>query len=1015
MNKTKTRNLILLSIIVLMVIILLGILVGRYFQNRTVFESRPLVLIHDPVGDSTYQVGESIMVHATAREDQGLARIELWANGQLIESLDAEDPPPTNLVLAAAWYPTYTGIQQLVVRAISADNVAGQSSINIFASESGEDQTGRHLVEEGDTLESIAAEYGSSADELSELNPGIDPGGINPGDEVIVPDDEPLSDDPPAGDGGEAPTFAGDQPLLGYIEGIFGFSPAANEGVALRLEIPRMRTTTAFDSLHCYVSLADSLPQWYPDWDQDQATDESFAPMTDGWWNTEDSLTGEAAPVIVWPGDQSLPMSVLCVGLTGGGTDAIDLGQVDVNIPPERWDGIRQPFESDGEGGHLSFEIRVTRLEGTPGYTPKSPDPLMPIPYNVRLSEEEGLIEWDFDPNPDDPINGFQVHLNGNLQWTEGADARSSNLPPEWFHPPCATIYNFEIYAFIIDYPEGRESLPGSVLLEQPREGCIKQVQVTFLSLETFNLGGDGRFEDRHGDVGPAYGRFYANESRVDFDHGHEGPGLDMPNGLSHDSMYDLTVAAADISWHFAGPNTVVTEVPTGGTMRVGFGIMDRDTGRCRDSDDRGCDDIICRGVHAPIRDQYGQLDGVHTETITTENGRCRLTFEYRLTDDSPTGERGTWGEPLPWLEVAALDVYSDPENTIVEVENTGTASWPGRTLTIELQTRDGDSLGHFPFEDVNLPVGETQIFRIPTDSTGALIDVCVLLDSQDEVLELYERSGALIHTPVCTRLPDLDINAVRYREGSPPMIQIDFVNAGSGPVSNWPLDINIQLPDGQYLFENYRLPGFVLAAGVSSTVEIPVLEASTRRSMFDGYTVTLNPEAAFPEITLENNSFTVGAGTEISATWYGINAPYGMRNISEFHVDIYILQGSERTQHIVDWSETQDIDWGSCFDPRYCVLLFYSDYWTSRYEIYGDESLQLVMSITNPGSLTESFTFDRIYEAPSWGAGGDAPGGGCSNWPRRDDVGRHSFIVTAPGGNQWWTRVDICRDNFAE
>lgn len=43
-----------------------------------------------------------------------------------------------------------------------------------------------HIVAAGDTLSGIAAEYGTTVDELERLNPGIDEN-INIGDEVIVP------------------------------------------------------------------------------------------------------------------------------------------------------------------------------------------------------------------------------------------------------------------------------------------------------------------------------------------------------------------------------------------------------------------------------------------------------------------------------------------------------------------------------------------------------------------------------------------------------------------------------------------------------------------------------------------------------------------------------------------------------------------------------------------------------------------------------------------------------------
>lgn len=46
--------------------------------------------------------------------------------------------------------------------------------------------TNVHIVQSGDTLSGIAAQYGTTVEELERLNPGIDEN-INIGDEVIVP------------------------------------------------------------------------------------------------------------------------------------------------------------------------------------------------------------------------------------------------------------------------------------------------------------------------------------------------------------------------------------------------------------------------------------------------------------------------------------------------------------------------------------------------------------------------------------------------------------------------------------------------------------------------------------------------------------------------------------------------------------------------------------------------------------------------------------------------------------
>ena len=91
------------------------------------------------------------MFHATAREDNGLARIELWADDMMIDAMDAEEPT-TNLVLYSSWMPTFEGEHQIIARAISADDISGQSTILINAVPVAEDGTGAFTSSKKETL-----------------------------------------------------------------------------------------------------------------------------------------------------------------------------------------------------------------------------------------------------------------------------------------------------------------------------------------------------------------------------------------------------------------------------------------------------------------------------------------------------------------------------------------------------------------------------------------------------------------------------------------------------------------------------------------------------------------------------------------------------------------------------------------------------------------------------------------------------------------------------------------------
>ena len=1007
MEKSNKRWRFILGAVIVIALILGGIIVSRGLMNRRAFDARPLVLIHQPVMMDSYQLGDGILVHATAREDQGLSRLEVWANEQLVKAVDAEEPWPTNMAISASWIPIYEGEQHIVVRAISGGGSAGQSTVQVLVSPA---DSITHEVREGENLASIAAEYGTSLERLSDLNPGL--GGVAPavGEEIIIPGGgypTPAPPDPEEDDG-DPPSPETGEPLLGYAFPLIDlFSPDPGN-LTLRLEVPALRTWETYDGLHCYVSLGGSLPQWYPDLDNQQATDEYFEPSDHGWWITDEILVGDDAPIISWPGNEPLTMSFSCVGVRGG-TEALELGQIDLVIPAEDWDGSTAYHESDGEGGHLLLVTKVTQLSGDPRNTPKYPDPDLPGPTNVRLNEEQGTLEWDYVPDEDEPIDGFRIYLNGSLQWSVDAGARSTSLPPEWFHPPCAWIYTFGVTSYRIEFPDGPESdPPAEFALEQPREGCMRLMRVTFLELQTFDLGEDGRHERRHGDVGPAYGTFYANESQVSFDHGYEGPGLDMVEGLRHNTTYDLAVVSGDPGWHFDGPNSIVAEVPFEGQLQLGFVIMDRDNNP---------DDQICEGFVYPIRDAWGQLDGYHQDAMTSENGRCRVTFEYEPTEDSPVGERYAGAEPLPWIDLAGYYVDEATGTAHVSVGNSGTAAWVDRDLTIEMQTRDGLSLGIATFEDFDLAVGETRALTHPIFDLEPPYDACVVIDPFDEVLEYYERSGALIHNPICQDLPDLVVEEAYFGTLIDNRFIVDVRNIGDGPLAYRTLVIEIRDAENRLLLDPVSISDVTIGAGRTERFELPAGIAVDRLELQRGWSVTLNPEATFVENNHENNTLQHAPGKELRLKLYGVDSPYGVRNFVEFHIDGYLLQGRHRSEQVINLDVNQDIDWGTCFPDDYCSLIFYwEDKTSDRFLIVGGESLEIVISINHPGSLWTDYSLTEIFSEPDWEAGIPNPSThSCSHWPMRDDIGRHSHVWYHSGGLEWYLRYDLCQWDLEE
>ena len=132
MDKSKKRWLIVLGIVLLIGLIVIVLTLGWFARRGKAFESRPLVLIISPDNYDNYQTGEGILIQATAREENGLSRMEVWINDSLVEAVDAEVEETTNLELLSYWVPTSDGKQKIIVRATSSDGVDGQGMVVIY-------------------------------------------------------------------------------------------------------------------------------------------------------------------------------------------------------------------------------------------------------------------------------------------------------------------------------------------------------------------------------------------------------------------------------------------------------------------------------------------------------------------------------------------------------------------------------------------------------------------------------------------------------------------------------------------------------------------------------------------------------------------------------------------------------------------------------------------------------------------------------------------------------------------
>ncbi len=908
--KKRGCVLMLLAALALVGIGALAYLFVRSQERAQSLAHRPLVLIHSPIQHAQVHVGSGVHVHATAWEESGLRGIELWADGAFVGARDA-DGAPSALTFAGSWVPVSAGGHTLVVRAFASDGTEGQATVMVDA-----------LPQEAADL-SAEVEPGTPA---GEGEPGGEPGGEGAPAGEGEPSGEPGGEGPPAGEGepgGEPPAAEGEPPARGPFLWEFPlFDPPRifpflrpGQPVGLRVEILSLSTPVAYEGLHCYVGLGNAPPRWFPDADGDPTTDESFAVQSSGAlteWDVARHFAGNSAPVVTWLRETPVSLSVLCVGISAGGTEATELERWEGTVPPEEWTGMIHTVS----GRDMTFSYRITRIGLWDMGERLELDFDMTPPSNLRIQQSDSTLRWDYLPRPGEAsIEGFRIYLNGSLQWVEPARARQSTLPREWLHPPCGTTYRFEVTAYRSSGDELRESPPASAFLEQPAQDCQRTVAITFVSLRTFDLPGDGDSGDRTGDIGPAYGFFWANDQRVTFSGGHLGSGLE-PLGLRRYSYYSLSEMASR-GWNFSDEPSLVVPVPPGGTFEFGFRVDDEDSGRCRDADDRGCDDLICEGFSSLYQENDPALSQNHEETLLSEDGRCQVTVQWGPAAGSPVGSATDW-EPLPWLDLEHMFVDESSGRVSLNVRNTGTAAWPGRDLNIELQSRDGLSLGIYTWPGFTLGAGERITLTHPDMVLSAPFDACVVIDPYDDVLEAHERSGALYHHPICAPLPDLIIAGVQYDFADGGKLRVIVQNVGEGALRNRTLALSARLLNGIPI-SAASWPHITLEPGQAYPFELTGVGDMRTEMRYGGYSVIVNPETTIVEAETGNNAYSVASYT-LQMWWCDARIPnYAWRwwgSTARMFLTAEILSG-EANWIVWEAARSSTLGWDASFHGR--------------------------------------------------------------------------------------------------
>lgn len=981
----KWKRFLVLSLVLAMLCCATAV-VGYFIydgQRRQAVAQRPLVMIHAPSNRERVSVGSGVALHATARAEMGVSRLELWVDNELIASKEApEGGPVSPLVLVATWEPSVPGTHTIIARAAGESGISAQAAISVEAiaevaeaeDEDAGDDTGSAEDDGDDTGDDTGEDVGDdTGDEAGE--DGGDDGGGGGGDDTGAGDDEDddVDDDPSAGDtpapDGSPPGWAAPAPgslvdvlqLLGLSFDLSDFF--AVEETRLQVELLGLETGAVYESLHCYVGVGGINPRWYPDRDLDQSTDESFTYLGDGAWDVADALSGQSILPVSWPGDRPLPIDITCVATIGGGTAAVDLGWLEINARPEAWDGVSRRAVYEGPAGAFTVDYRISRVGPLPTEPEKWIDPSVTPPSDLRLIRAAGgnyWLGWEHNPEEgEDPIDGFSVYLNDTLQWIEPPGSHFTALPNQWVNPPCGDEYYLYVRAWYDQgCPNCRESDNSNVVTtftgEPGGPNCGQTVIVTFQNLATGDLGEDGRYDPAH--MGPVYGYFYVNEELVSFDGRCDRNRCEW--GMTDGTNYDVASLLAE---HGDASPQLVVDIPPGDYVGIGFNVMDEDSGR------NNADDLVCRGevLLDPNIVSEGVIDTYRPTGAPAD--RCIVVYTLHPVSSAPVVEPGD-PAPLPYLRVDDVSVDDASNHLLISVRNVGYAAWPRRDLEIEIIRPSGESLGFQTWPDLALEPGERAVLEHP-DSIERPLNTCVILDPNNRVAEEYEEIGSTTRL-FCPELPDLTINGTEYDPAADQLL-VEVENVGDAPMERRSVSLVITLPDGSTLSDRpVWLPEMTLDRRRPTTLVLPGIGDEQRERMFDGYTVTVDTIDTIAETDEGNNDYVVPPGVRLRLAWTQFTTRYYPRSSrsddpQEQTVHAVITAGNRPARvaeyDIGPFEVNRGISsgpWeGMSFGPHLYPIL--TD--ETEFEIAGDEWLTVFVNNTMTYRLSERYL--------SWGA----------------------------------------------
>jgi LysM repeat protein len=598
----RTITIVVVVLVVLCCLVAaVGALAYYYFMVPTAAaEVQPTVLIDSPSHGDEVTIGTPVQVFATGQDPGKIARMELWVDGQLVQSQASALPDGTSpFPIMGLWVPDTPGNHTIVVRAYNMEDVSGQASVSVNAVEGEEVPEGcpgvavfEHEVQLGETVEGIAAGYEVTVDDILACNPGLDPTAMpEPGTVLLIPSTESEEDGPPDDwlppeepelppDAEELPGEdlppAEEEPPPGEEAPPEVEEPPEGPEVTVEDE-PELPTVTLgfealefevdqpYDEIYCLVQLADYPTERIPEAG-------SFNPVGGNYWDIQAELAGMNSKQIAVQGD-TVRVEAECFGWVG--IDGWSLGHFVREHGDAEWTGEEievTAIADDGRWFRVVYRI-CPEFPCEPREVPPAPESL--AHYSVCVCAWFGgscppcdlvhLMTWDW-TGDEAEIDGFRLYRDDTMTLENtNPSFRVMFIPPSFVEPPCGENWDYTLTAY-----EG----PPGVGVESDRSNevtmvgppCTTSVVVTFGDLHTWCIHPDPCLDlscatcKLHSWIGgiAANGHYIHRVSPVG------APDIE-------------SFTAHSVSGLFFGTSTLTVELAPGDDLTIGMGVLDWD------------------------------------------------------------------------------------------------------------------------------------------------------------------------------------------------------------------------------------------------------------------------------------------------------------------------------------------------------------------------------------------------------------------------------------------------------